>query len=306
MLNRLIGIICLTAMLLANTAVVVRDVLPRWIANDVPPSDGELLQREERRCAQVAICDGDGRRVGSSWTVARCNMFGIVTVQATTVLNGLPLPGGLTAPSVMVDTELTYRQDERLVDELSFRLHGLGFAVVLEGEAMPTGEFACKWRIGEQRGAFLLDARAPAALGDVIRPFDRLPELRVGQTWRVRLLDPLSQVLDRGTVATAGLELEPIIIRVTGRERITHQGQELEAFVVQADNGQACAYAAPDGRVLRQIVNVPLLGRLVLDDEPFDENLLRHQRDLFRRRQGLLDQASGGESRNGDAEHPQP
>jgi len=206
-------------------------------------------------------------------------------------------------PSILVETELTYRQDERLVDELSFRLHGLGFAVVLEGEAMPTGEFACKWRVAEERGAFLLDARAPAALGDVIRPFDRLPELRVGQTWRVRLLDRSRRSSAAGAWPAPGWTSNRSSSASPGVSGGA-PGRGREVFVVAAENGQACAYAAPT-RVLRQVVNVPLLGRLVLEDEPFDEHLLRHQRTCSAAA-GAVRQGVGREIRDVDAEHVQP
>ncbi len=60
-----------------------------------------------------------------------------------------------------------------------------------------------------------------------------------------------------------------VLVRVTGTESIEHNGRVVEAFRVEAD--RAVAWVTSDGRVLRQEVDLPLLGRLTLIDEPFDQ-----------------------------------
>jgi hypothetical protein len=269
MLNRWIGILSIAAMLLANAAIFTRDVLPRWLPDDAPPSDAQLLAPDERREVQVGIYDALGRQVGQSWTVAQRSTVGdVVSVRTTTVLRGLALPGGLRTPEVRIESDASYGPADNRIDEVNLRLYGLGLPIQLNGQAMPTAEFACTWRVGADDGSFLLDSKAPAALGDVIRPFDRLPDLYVGQTWRLDLLDPLAQIvpdLDRH-----GLDLEPILIRVTRRERISHAGRDVDAYVVEGNNTRA--WVAEDGRVLRQEVRLPLIGQLVLLDEVFSED----------------------------------
>jgi len=268
MLNRLLGILFALAMLLANVAVFTRDVLPRWRPGNPPPSDAQLLRPGETRLAQVGIYNNAGHLIGRSWTRSQCKPASeLVSVATTTVLHPISLPGGLLTPRVRVETQCLYRQDEGHVDEIEFRMFGVGMTVSLRGEAMSTGEFSCSWQVGERRGSLLLDAGAPQALGDVIRPFDRLPDLRVGQTWQLRLLNPLARMLPQ--LNQTGIDLEPVIIRVVERRTIDHAGQNVDVFVV--DGGHAVAYVAQDGRVLRQEVDLPLVGRLVLLDEPFDE-----------------------------------
>ncbi len=271
MLNRWIGIVAAAGMVLANAAIFTRDVLPRWMPDDAPPSEAQLLAPNERRLAQVGIYDDDGRTIGHSWTRSvRAGLASVVTVATTTVLEQLHLPNAVTTPRVRIETRLTYRYSDRHVDELDFRMHGLGIPITLHGESYATGEFACLWQVASDRGEFLLDSSAPAALSDAIRPFDRLPNLYVGQTWQLKLLDPLAQMLPG--LQQAGLDLEPVVIKVTGTEVIRHQEHEIEAFVVEG--GGATAWVAHDGRVLRQEVDVPLLGRLILLEEPFDEEAL--------------------------------
>lgn len=298
MLNRWIGISAAFLMILANGAIIWRDMLPTWLAGDPPPSEAAMLAPGAERRVQVGIYEVGGRLMGRSWTLSRCtSVGGIVAVRTTTVLNPIDLPGGVLTPAVRIETMITYRPAAATyVDELEFKMYGLGVPISLHAEAMPTGEFPLQWQVGSQRGSIALDSRAPAALGDVIRPFDRLPELYVGRTWRLQLLDPLAQLLPN--LPTTGLGLEPVLIRVTRRETITHRREdgpyEVEAFVVEG--GDARAWVAPDGTVLRQEVNLPLVGRLVLLEEPYDDAALSKAR-----RVGL-----GGPGDNPIDDAPQP
>lgn len=271
MINRWIGILSLFFMILANAAIIWRDILPDWVAGDPPPSPAQLLGPGEEQRVQVGIYrHGTGRQVGTSWTRSRrTGDAGLVMVITHTKLEPITLPGGIVTPQVLVETELTFRPDEARVDELDFQMKGLGMPIALHGEAMPTGEFPFRWQVGARRGEIALDSRAPAALGDVIRPFQRLPNLYVGRSWRLELLDPLKHLLPQ--IQADDVNLQSVLIRVTGRERIEHRGVELEAFVVEVEDGSATAWVAPSGVVLRQEINVPFLGRLVLLDEEYDE-----------------------------------
>lgn len=271
MLNRYIGIVAASLMILANAAIICRDVLPDWYAGDPPPSEAVALGAGEERRVQVGIYDEDGHTIGKSWTRSRRTGVGdLVTVLTTTVLQPIQLPGSIRTPRVRVETQVTYRHGSPNVDELDFKMYGLGVPISLNAEAMPTGEFPFTWQVGAERGKLILDSTAPAALGDVIRPFDRLPNLYVGRSWKLKLLDPIAHLLPNAEAA--GLALEPVLIQVTARQTITHEGGPVEAFVVEG--GGATAWVADDGRVLRQEVNLPLLGRLVLLDESYDGDAL--------------------------------
>lgn len=270
MLNRWIGILSAAGMIVAHAAIVTRDVVPDWFAGDPPPSDAVLFCPGEERFVQVGIYDDAGRTLGRSWTSSkRPGVGGFVFVSTRTILHPLYLPGGVTTPRVRIETHLTYRANTAQVDQLDFKMFGLGVPIWLNAQAMPSGEFPGQWRVGPKSGKFGLDSMAPAALGDVIRPFDRLPDLYVGRCWRLKLLDPLAQMLPQ--LDAAGLRPDAVMIKVTGRKVIEHRGRRVETFVVEVEGGGARAWVGPDGRVLKQEVNVPLLGRLILRDEPYDE-----------------------------------
>jgi len=271
MLNRWIGITTAALMLSVNTLLVVRDVLPCWLPGDPPQAEIELLRPGEQRRTQVSIYNKVGQRVGRSWTHSKRGNT-LLTVDTSTVLYPIQLPQDVVTPRLEIHTNLVYHQDV-CVDSLRIDVHGFTdlegceVPIGLRGEHVPPNDFPCQWQVGEQWGTLILDADATRVLGDIIRPFDRLPGLYVGQAWRLELLNPLTRLLPGfrdSPVATSS-----VLVRVTGTESIEHNGRVVEAFRVEAE--RAVAWVTSDGRVLRQEVDLPLLGRLTLIDEPFDE-----------------------------------
>ena len=281
MLNRWIGIVCLLFMLCVNSALFVRDVLPDWYAGDPPELEDLARGVSTRRNAQVGIFNAENQMIGRSWTITE--MRGeFLSVTSKTMLHPIMLPNGAATPQVRIDTDMHYRQADGLLSDLTMSMHGLPTSVLLRGEYMPPDEFACSWRVGPTRGgaqgSFVLDAEATRAMGDVLRPFSRLSGLYVGRTWRLQLLNPVMKILPglRGS----GLLDEPEIVQVTRTETIRHRGETVEAFVVEARRMRA--WVAPNGTVLRQEVELPLLGKLVMREEAFNAGVYEEAR-LWRR-----------------------
>jgi len=272
-LNRWIGILSGLAMLVANGALFWQHVLPGWLASPPPPTDVQTLRSGERRATQVAIWSA-GQRVGRSWTVAQ-KVDKSVDIRTITLIEKLPLPQDLrqvTPLPVAIETRINYLQPE-YPDSLEIILRGLGLPVSVKGQYF-SGDFACEWQFGDQRGSFLVDPGALRALGDVVRPFDRLPGLAVGMSWEVKLFNPLSQALPG---MRSSLAPDSVYVHVTGLETIKHPrtGGDIETFVVEVRQPSARAWVAPDGRVLRQEVDVPILGRLTILEEEYDDDLFR-------------------------------
>ncbi|MEW6253346.1 MAG: hypothetical protein AB1716_22115, partial [Planctomycetota bacterium] len=220
MLNRWLGIALAAGMLLVNAELIRRDVLAHWLSGDPPPNRALRLAPGEMLETQVGIYDRDGRPIGKSWTKASKtpaeNADNLVRVDTTTLLRPILLPGGLQTPPVRIETNVIYRHGETSVDSLDFRMFGLGIPVSLRAEAVGADDFPFTWQVGEQSGKVSLDSRVPKLLGTVIRPFDDMPNLYVGRRWRIDVLDVASQLLPQ--VGAAGLDLEPIVIEVTGKE----------------------------------------------------------------------------------------
>jgi len=90
-----------------------------------------------------------------------------------------------------------------------------------------------------------------------LEPLDRLPGLRVGQSWSTQVLQPLTA------------RPETIRSEVTGLERLFWNGNPTETFVVmhKSSTFSARMWVRRDGIVIRQELPTPLV-RLVLEREP--------------------------------------
>lgn len=255
-MSRLLGLFIVILWAVAFTTLIAYDVAPYWRTQE--PPRGRLPEGEY----QVGIFDKSNRRIGRSWT-SLSPQPDLLAVQSLTELSDLsPLRGLVRVPAMVIDTSLSISlPDERLQSlEVSLREHGDTLA---ELHAHQVGQdYSCVARVGALQRHFSLDARATAVLSDSLRPFNYLPNLHVGQTWRIRMLDVVELLRDQTAAIT------PQLVRVTARESIEHQGRRVSCFRIESDN--AVAWADDAGRVLLQRVELPLLGTLEIRDEPFD------------------------------------
>lgn len=265
--NRILGIILATVWLACMAALVQRDVVPFWTAQD-PPSQGAPSGRYQCRLA-----NGVGKQIGTAWVTAT-NGPQLTTVESLTVLELGRITGlfrGLNR--LAIQTDMTYERDGAL-NMFKITLHGAGMPIEVAAERY-VHDFSCIVRIGESRTSLLLDGRMYDRLSESLRPFTHLPNLHVGQTWRIRLLDPLAML--KGD----SFPFQEQLVRVVGRERIRHQGGMLECFRIESAGTVAWADGA--GKVLRQELAVPLLGKMVLTDEPYDRAAHNAASASFRR-----------------------
>jgi len=267
MTNRWIGIAALVFMLAVNAALLMRDLVPSWTAGD-PPAVSVLLQDTgtEKR-SQTGLFDKSGRRIGCTWTRSTRSTDKNAT-RSWTVLEALTLSADAITPRLLIDTKLEYQDDGRL-ESLDTTVQGMGMRIELVGQFVPPNDFPCEWQFGEQRGMFQLPGNATRATGNLLQPFENLSTLRVGQSWRVQMFNPLGGLL--GGWHGNSMASEPIIVRVDRIEYIQHNNLGVKAFVIEAERLRA--WVTPLGRVVRQEVNLPLLGTLTLEQEPYDDFL---------------------------------
>lgn len=83
-------------------------------------------------------------------------------------------------------------------------------------------------------------------IADVLSPLDRLPPLRAGQTWKMALVNPLTN------------QVSTVQAEVQGRELLSWGGRTLETRVVQSKGGgfYARAWVRPSGVVLKQEITL--------------------------------------------------
>lgn len=245
----------------AMTALFVRDVWPAWTAQDAPPMTAAELAQADRN-QQVGIYDAAGARVGTAWN-------SIKTVGGNSTITGMVHIEGFGAlPVLLVETSTTFDAKGEL-DSFNLDVFGVPMTTIkVHGERHGI-YFPCEIQLGPLFRQANLDMSASRLIGDSVRPFNFLPMLEVGQSWRMQIIDPLSAAMGGGT------RFVPIVARVTGKEtiKLKHDGREAECFLVETSPGKAKAWVGRDGRVYKQQVDVPGLGRVTVWDEPYEREL---------------------------------
>jgi len=259
MLNRILGFIVALLWLGSMTGLFVRDVWPAWTAREPPAGVSIRTIRQLGANHQAGIFDDRGHRAGTAWT-SLLPLAGGVLVHNTTVLNRF-----VGLPPCRIESKLRFSKDGTL-EELELDVYGLPMPVSLRGQNYAP-YFPCTLQVGTRRYSFRLNASSAALMGEAIRPFSCLPDLRVGQAWRMRLFDPFSAVLGNR------VRLRHVLVRVTRRETIEHLGRQVTCYVVEAPH--VVAWVDAGGRVLVQQVEVPLLGKFIVRDEPYQEERRR-------------------------------
>lgn len=260
---RLFSIVVTGMWLLAMGLLVRDDVLPVLTAQAPPDMASQLADEPEYRELYNGVYDQTGRRVGHS-TTAIIRGPEYVSINSRLELE----PGWMDrldmlarvvrqfgiAGKLEVRTALRYVQDGSL-DEFTVDIEGLGMPVRIESEYFGT-DFGAQLTVGQAQWPLVFDTQISQRLGQSFDPFIFLPELQVGKSWRVWMAS-FSDVKPR---------FEQILVRVVDREMIDHHGRQVHAYRVEAGD-LAVAWADRSGKILRQEVNMPLLGRITILDE---------------------------------------
>ncbi len=257
--NRIAGLTITAVWLVLMALLLTRDVIPYWYAQE-PPAD-----RIPRSNHQVAIYNAAGDRVGTSWvrtvpTGEFKNVLGSTVIDMQRVSNILPVRGLLR-----LESNLTYNSENEL-DDFMFIMDAGGMIAKVHGERY-NKEFACLAEFGQFKRQLALDARMSSFISDGMRPFTHLSGLEVGHTWRLNLLEPMALLTERE------VRFRVQLVRVTARETIEHHGADVECFRIETD--QTVAWADDDGRIIRQEVTIPLLGKWIMIDEVYDDDARR-------------------------------
>ncbi len=262
--NRIFSSLVVLLWMGSMTALFVRDVWPAWTAQDLPPVCSADVFDGIDRNQQYGMFVGAGGRIGTSWTRFR-SITDVQTIEMTHFIERI----GDFGP-IRIETDLRFSADQGRLEEFSVRLHGAPQPIQIEGERIGD-EIVCNIHAGTTRRAFHVNAAVAGMIGESLRPFSVLPDIHVGQTWRVYMLDPLSLLLGGKTAP------RPLLVRVTGRETITIRGTPTEMFVVEWPSSRS--WVDDRGRVIRTQIDVPLIGRLTVLAEPFSDSDLRAARE---------------------------
>lgn len=253
-MNRLLGSILALTWLIAMGALVQRDVLPQWTAQEPPR---QLLPAGDY---QVGIFNQANKRIGTTWITTSPSPM--MMVRSTTVLEAGKVAGMLPVHGTWIlSTDLVYDTQERL-EHFKFTLNAPGVYGEVDAERIER-DFSVIAKFGELKKTLLLDGELSRYLSETLRPFTHLERLRVGQSWRIRLLDPFSLIKNQS------VEFQTQLARVTRRETIQVDDGMVDCFRVETPT--ATAWADENGKVLKQEVRLPLIGTWTLLDEPYDK-----------------------------------
>ena len=236
------------------------DVWPAWTAQDPPKTLFEDLPTRGSTHSQVGIFDHRGYRIGTAWTT--------YTRQEPTVLRAdcLWIERFPALPPTRIEADSTFDAQGRL-DEVELYVYGHGVRIEFRGERFPR-EFAFEVKVGHlPLRTFKIPHARAGAFGDMFRPFAALRNLRVGQAWRMQVFNPVA------VVSGFGDSFVPMLVRVTGTQRIVRHGTAVECFVVEASGSRALV--GPDGVVYEQSIELPIGGTIVIRDEPYDAEMRR-------------------------------
>jgi hypothetical protein len=248
-MNRVIGIVLAVGWLVAMAGLVQRDLLPVWTAQEAPAT---LMPAGEY---QIGIFNQSGIRVGTTWVSST------PTVRSTTVLDMGRIAGLLPiAGRWRVTTDLSCDADHQ-VDQFKFTLTAAEFCAEVTAERLER-DFSVIAKLGDYKKTMLLNADLSRFLAETLRPFTHLEDLHVGQRWRIRLLDLFA------LVRSQSLAFQTELAEVKRMETIEHAGRLEECFRVETPT--ATAWVDKAGRVLKQEVIIPLIGKWTLVDESVD------------------------------------
>lgn len=263
MLSKIGGAFVVLFWAASMTWLVWHDVWPAWTAQDVPQGVVADWVEKVGQNMQTGIFDERGRRLGTIWST----YVGTTAITREDIIRVEDLPG---LGSIQVDVESTFTIDG-VLDEFALDVFELGLhrskLLHLAGERFPT-QFVFTLDFGRTSQTIKFDRATAGLISDAFQPFNGLPNLEVGQTWRMQVFNPMAVLFNRRNKFT------PMLVTVTGKESIETREGLVTCYVVEA--GTVKAWVDELGVSVRQEVAIPLMGKVTLLREPYDKDR-RHE-----------------------------
>lgn len=258
MFTRAVGWLVTPIWLLAMTWLVAHDIAPHWTAADPPPlKSGDWLQNGTK--VQYTIHDQFGP-MGSVWTEY---IIDDRSVRRDDLIWIERLPVDLAPVQIVVESVFT---GDGILDEFTIRLETAGAAratALLHGERFHS-DFSFTLESGPLERSFKIPLFESGMVSGAFHPFGSLTELYVGQKWRMQVVNPIALVTGIGN------QFIPMLVEVTGEERLETGGAGVNCFVLESPNARAWVDAA--GNVRAQEMELPMIGRMRLVRESvFDQ-----------------------------------
>ncbi|MCH7872054.1 MAG: hypothetical protein IID33_10180, partial [Planctomycetes bacterium] len=263
MFTRATGLFIVPVWLAAMGWLGYHDIWPTLIAQEPPrlvPSD---WLKQEGKQTQYAIYR-EGERIGTIWTRYTASEDA-VQVNDLIWINRLPVP---VAP-LRATAEALFTPDGML-DEMTVQLENYGVKLKLHGERFHS-HFAFHFESGPMERAFKISLADGATISDAFHPFGQLGRLRVGQSWKMQVYNPIADLIGIGD------RFVSVLVKVTGTESIVTSEGKKHCFIVESPASKA--WVNGRGEVLVQESTLPVIGKIrIVRESGFDEDLLRQRR----------------------------
>ena len=263
MFTRATGLVIVPVWLTAMSWLGYHDIWPTFAAQEPPRLVASEWLKQEGKQTQYAIYR-EGERIGAIWTRYTASED---AVQVTDLIwiDRLPVP--ITPLRATAETVFT---PDGLLDEMTLELQNYDAKFKLHGERFHS-HFAFHFESGPIERAFKIPLADGATISDAFHPFGQLGRLRVGQSWKMQVYNPIADLIGIGD------RFVSVLVTVTSAEPIiTSDGKKL-CFVVESPASKA--WVNGYGEVLIQESTLPVVGKIrIVRESGFDEDLLRRRR----------------------------
>ena len=261
--TRATGLMIVPVWMAAMSWLGYHDIWPTLTAQEPPrlvPSD---WLKQEGKQTQYAIYR-EGERIGAIWTRYTASEDA-VQVNDLIWIDRLPVP---IAP-LRATAETVFTPDG-LLDEMTVEFQNYSAKFKLHGERFHA-HFAFNFESGPMDRAFKIPLADGATISGAFHPFGQLGHLRVGQSWKMQVYNPIADLIGIGD------RFVSVLVRVTGAESIVTTEGKKHCFIVESPASKA--WVNGRGEVLVQESTLPVIGRIrIVRESGFDEDLLRRRR----------------------------
>ena len=247
MFTRTTGLLIVPLWLASMGWLVAHDVWPGVTAQEPPRVTATDWLKSEGREAQFSIHNGR-EKLGTIWTTY---LIDRASIQREDLIWLERLPVDIAPLRIVGDS--TFSVDGRL-DEFTLTLRNNNTSLRLHGERFHTDfSFTLEGTGLKKRKTFKLPLDEGMIAG-AFNPFGQLTDLEVGRRWRMQVFNPVA------VVTGLGERFLPLLVEVTGRERIITPAGEMDCFIVESSNTKA--WVDGHGAVQVQEVQLPVMGKI--------------------------------------------
>lgn len=269
MFTRTTGWLIVPLWLAAMGWLIAHDVWPALTAKEPPPHRPTEWLREEGRQSEFSVLLNNDP-IGRIWTTY---LVGEESLRRTDLIWFWQYPTAIAPLRIVVDSVFTA---EGLLDELTVKLASRQDSMRLHGERFHA-DFSFTFENGPIEQAFKVPLSEGGLIAGALSPFSQLTDLHVGQTWRMQMFNPIA------ALTGVGDRFMPMLIKVTGEERIATPDGECQCLVLESAHTKA--WVDSRGVVVAQEITLPMPGRIRIIRQPtFDEDAMQRIKRMPLRR----------------------